>query len=251
MIAELALDPKDFFKERQKFFNYFRKKTWAPDYIMKLSRLTNLWGYFCSLKRNTHFQPLPRMNSTQVQKLVDARENVQGLKRAADHLKWETLKAKKGSFESEDLLKHWNWMFIGLWFGLRPLEVDNLRKGTHWRVEWDATRKIDILWVYQTKLTSKPKNERWKPIPIHFPEQKLAMKLIEAGEFTRPLPKTLKRIFEANVHPYSARKGFTDLMLSNGFALEDVSVFLGHSDISITWKHYKDKLTFKLPAKAA
>lgn len=39
-------------------------------------------------------------------------------------------------------------------------------------------------------------------------------------------------------------------MLVKGFKLEDISIFLGHQDISMTWKHYKNKKEFSLSKKA-
>jgi integrase len=53
--------------------------------------------------------------------------------------------------------------------------------------------------------------------------------------------KTLKKLFGGQTTCYSGRKGFTDLMQSNGQKLEDISLWLGHRSIEMTWKHYKDK----------
>lgn len=253
MVSALALDPKDFYDERQKFFNYYKQKAWAPDYIKKLTRLTNLWGHFYSRRTNSFFQPLPKMSSTQVQKIADIRDGMEGLKTAADPLNWAALKNAKSSFENNDLIKQWNWMFIALWFGLRPKEVDGLADPKNWKIETDKRNNIQVLSVYQTKLTGLAKDKRWKIIPVYFSEQKEALKLITSNEqnFKRPLNKTLKRLLKGKIETYSPRKGFTDLMLERGFSLEDISVFLGHSDISMTWKHYKNKMTFKLPGKAS
>jgi hypothetical protein len=44
--------------------------------------------------------------------------------------------------------------------------------------------------------------------------------------FERPLPKTIKRIIGDKFDTYSPRKGFTDMMLNEGWALEDLSAFL-------------------------
>ena len=101
--------------------------------------------------------------------------------------------------------------------------------------------------VYQTKLSSLSKDKRWKPIPLYFTEQKEAFKIIKSGQFKRPLNKTIQRLMDGQIETYSPRKGFVDLMLERGFALEDISTFLGHADINMTWRHYKDKFAFKLP----
>ena len=247
MISELGVDTKNFYSERQKFFNYYRTKQWSPDYIKKLTRLTNLYGQFVSRKTNQYYQDVPKISSALKEKIVEARENVTGIKGAADPLTWLSLNNAKSSFVNESLLEHWNWLFIATWFGLRPKEVDSLVNAKTWRIETDPTHGVKVLHVYQSKLTGVAKDKRWKPIPIYFPEQEEAAKLIINGQFKRPLNKTLNRLLGDKIQTYSPRKGFTDLMLGKGFDLEDVSIFLGHADISMTWKHYKSKKTFKLP----
>ena len=69
-----------------------------------------------------------------------------------------------------------------------------------------------------------------------------AIKFIEKGILKKPLNKTLKAIMGLdNIGSYSGRKGFTDLMLDNEQAIEDISMWLGHSSIEMTWKRYKDR----------
>ncbi len=77
-----------------------------------------------------------------------------------------------------------------------------------------------------------------------------ALKIIQSGEFKKPLNKTLKRLFEIDgIGAYSPRKGFTDLFLSRNYQLEDIATFLGHSSIETTWRHYKNKFAYRLPEK--
>lgn len=250
MIAALALDTQKFYDERQKFYNYYREKAWSPDYIKKLNRLTNLYGQFVARRTNQFYKDIPRLSSNQKEKIIEIRESKEGIKTAADPLMWNDLKNVKSSFENEKLKQHWNWLFIGLWFGLRPKEIDSLTNVKNWKIETDNRNNVKVLMVYQSKLTSVTKEKRWKTIPVYFTEQQEALKFIINKDFKRPLNKTLKRLFNSKIETYSPRKGFTDLMLEKGFGLEDISVFLGHADISMTWKHYKNKMTFKLPDKA-
>jgi integrase len=247
IISELKLDPKDFYTERNKIFNHYRKKKWSADYIRKLTAMLNLWGYHYSRKTNGFFQAIPRLTPSQVERQVNAREDLSDRRTAADPLKWNDLKNVKSTFENEGLEMQWNWLFIGLFFGLRPKEIDSLHKETSWKIEKSAVNRVDVLMVYQTKLSSLSKDKRWKPIPLFFDEQKEAFEIIKSGYFKRPLNKTIQRLIEGQIETYSPRKGFVDLMLERGFGLEDISTFLGHSDINMTWKHYKDKFTFKLP----
>lgn len=139
-----------------------------------------------------------------------------------------------------------------MFFGLRPSEIDALTNPKHYKLEFDPQNQIDVIFVYQNKLKHLAETKRWKVIPLHEPEQKTALEYIKNKEFKRPLTKTLKRLFETKgIDTYSPRKGFTDLMLGRGYQLEDISTFLGHTSKETTWKHYKNKLTFKLPKKVS
>lgn len=247
IISALALDPKDFHTERAKFFNYYRDKKWSPNYIKKLNSILNQWGNHCAKKNNAFYQILPKLSASQIERLVDVRDDLEGRKTTAETLSWDALRNKRSTFANEDLTTRWNWMYISLFFGLRPNETDSLHKSKHWRIERDEDKNIDVLMVYQTKLTSIAKDKRWKPIPVYFKEQIEALALIKSGEFKRPLNKTLQRLLEGQIETYSPRKGFTDLMLERGFDLEDISIFLGHQNINMTWRRYKDKKKFKLP----
>lgn len=247
IIVELKLDPKDFYSNKHKIYNYFIKRKFSTDYSGKILRVMNLWGHFFSMSTNSFFQPIPRPKANEKQKLAEAREDKTGVRREASPLTLTALNKVKTTFENNDLKNHWNWLAIALWFGLRPSEVDGLTSLKNWRIEKDPVKKIDILMIYQSKLSNIPKEKRWKPIPIIFKEQKELIKFIKSQEFKRPLVKTLKKYIGDGIDNYSPRKGFTDLMLENGFSIEDISIFLGHRNIETTWRHYKDKFTFKLP----
>jgi integrase len=252
MLSELALDPKDFADQQQRFLTYYRKrpKPWSPDYVKKLTWVVNQWGLFISRRRGTYYRPLPRLRSAQAQDLRNIREDVDGIKRAAQPLTWAALQAAKASFEHDGLLAHWNWLCVALWFGLRPVEVEGLRNKKLWKVEDDPVTKCRVLCVYQTKLTSVERDRRWKVIPIYLKEQREAFRILEQGNLKKPLNKTLRRLLGEGIETYSPRKGFTDLMLERGFGLEDVSTFLGHQSIEMTWKHYKNRRRFSLPKGA-
>lgn len=240
LILDLSLDATDFAAKSPQILQYFKQKNWSHDYIKRITRTLNFWGRSCLGRA---YEPLPPLTSVQVQRINDSRDDIEGVRTAADALQWVELSAAKEKFKTE----HWNWLFIATWFGLRPLEVDNLKKAKYWRVYYSIDHKCDVLEVYQTKLTSVTKDKRWKPIPVVMKEQKEALQLIHAGDFRRPLNKTLQRIFHEKIQTYSPRKGFVDLMLKRGFALEDISIFLGHSSITMTWRVYKDHMKFKLP----
>jgi len=247
VILELAVDVKDFRANNHKFINYFKRKMWSHDYIKRITRILNMWGACVSRHRGAHFDPLPKLSSVQVQTINDKREDAEGVRMPAEPLPWVRIKNAQDKFESEGLLLQWNWLKIAAWFGLRPLEVDNLKRSKNMRVRRDPELGVDVLEVMQTKLVNLPKDDRWKPIPVYFKEQKEALELIYSGEFKRPLNKTLQRLFGDGIETYSPRKAFADLMLERGFDLEDVATFMGHRSIEMTWRHYKNHRKFKLP----
>lgn len=147
-------------------------------------------------------------------------------------------------------------MFVGLFFGLRPSEIENLKKPHtankgkgFFEITYDPNNKVDVLRVYQGKLKNLPEKMRWKVIPIYEPEQVEAIEIIKSGNFDKPLNKTLRRFFGAGIETYSCRKGFTDLLLSRQYQLEDISIFMGHQGIETTWRFYKNKFVFQLPKR--
>jgi hypothetical protein len=247
-ILDLTIDPKDFYSANFKLLNYFKARKWSHDYIKRITRVLNLWGTSVCRHRGSNYTPLPKLNTTQVQKINDTHEEAEGVRSPARPLYWSVIDEKHRQFEDENLLRQWNWIKIASAFGLRELEVDNLKRGPKYSyVEFDPRLGVDVLMVYQTKLSAIPKADRWKPIPIYLPQQAAALKLIRTGEFKRPLNKTLQRIFGDGILGNSPRKAFTDEMLERGYDLEDVSIMLGHQKIDITWRVYKNRRRLKLP----
>lgn len=139
----------------------------------------------------------------------------------------------------------YNWIFLSVWFGLRPKEVDNLHDQDLWKIEKLFNGRT-VLWVYQTKIVALPPEDRWKPIPILFDEQRFALRILKSGNFKRPISKTMKKYFGKGVDLYGGRKGFTDLMISKGQILENISIWMGHSTLNRTWKNYKSRKLYHL-----
>ncbi len=245
IISKFEIDPKDFYESRFKIYEYFISKKYSLDYISKLIRILNLWGHFISKYTNSFYQQIPKPTVNESARITEARENKKGVRTEALPLTISILENAKTKFELNNLIAQWNWLYISMWFGLRPSETDRLKIEKNIRIE--KINGIESILIYQTKLTNLSKEKRWKPIPIFFDEQKKALAIIKSGIFKRPLAKTIAKYIDEGYDNYSPRKGFTDLMLEKGFALEDISLFLGHNSIDTTWKHYKNKFIFKLP----
>ncbi|OFZ20362.1 MAG: hypothetical protein A2Z20_12640 [Bdellovibrionales bacterium RBG_16_40_8] len=104
---------------------------------------------------------------------------------------------------------HYNWIYLSVWLGLRPREVDQLKNDRFVRLQPGLHKKL-ILWIYQTKLSAVPPQYRWKLIPIIFTEQETALKIL------RPKHYSLRRsqgIYRSNartparLHSYQSMDG--------------------------------------------
>jgi hypothetical protein len=241
IVLKLQIEPSSFASRQRELFQELRSRQLSIDYCTKLIRVFNLWGLFVSRRRGQPYEPivLPRGHIREA--LAEAYLE-KGTSRAggAKPFTKAILERQRGQL----LAGQWEWLWVTLFFGLRPSEVNPNWKLT---VEPDGTQ---VLWVYQGKLTSVRKEERWKLIPLLYPEQHEALNYLKLGSYRRPWTKTLRGHFGDGYGLYSGRKGFTDLMLERGQAIEHVSAWLGHRSIERTWKHYKNRLRvqFKKPS---
>ena len=174
-------------------------------------------------------------------RLIDAYYNKsEKLRTASAPLTPEDLYTSKGKIKDEQF----NWLYLTVWLGLRPQEVDNLKNVELCKIEEQNGKRI--LWVFQTKIVALPYEDRWKPIPILFDEQEFALRIIKGQRIQRPLVKTVHRYFGKGIDLYGGRKGFVDLMLSKGHELENISVWMGHSTLERTWRSYKQRKRYHI-----
>lgn len=251
IIEKIQQTPDKFFENRFAIYSYFKTKAWSPDYMKRITKILNQWGGYYGRKTGKFFEEIPRISGSWKEAVLDAREEKDNVRLPANPLEWPHLQNSETEFKNANLEEKWNWLFIAFHFGLRPSEVDSLKNSKNYKIETDSNNKIPVLRVYQSKLKMLAKDYRWKTIPIHSKRQRKAIELIRSGKFDRPLTKTINRIIGDGFDTYSPRKGFTDMMLNEGWQLEDISAFMGHSSIETTWRHYKNKATFKMPKKAA
>lgn len=229
-IKHVKCEPKEWEYQKRKFYLYFVSQKWSPSYLKKVVPVINAWGRFLSQKQESFFAPLPYPTGRDREQIGEA--SFRETSNESVPLDWTCLK-KRPSGLREDLF---NWLYLSLWFGLRPPEVDSLRATA--RVE--TIRDHKVLYIYQSKLTSMAKEKRWKAIPCLEKEQLHALDMIKRP-YKRPLVKTIAKYFGEGVNTYGGRKAFTDLMLSRGHKFEDISMWLGHTSIDRTWRNYKDR----------
>jgi integrase len=56
----------------------------------------------------------------------------------------------------------------------------------------------------------------------------------------------IKKATGKSIFQYGGRKGFQDLMLNRGQKLEDISAWMGHQSIEMTWKRYRNRKRVKV-----
>ncbi len=74
----------------------------------------------------------------------------------------------------------------------------------------------------------------------------ISLRIIQSGNFKRPIAKTMRQYFGYGTNLYGGRKGFSDLMLSKGQSLHNISIWMGHSSLERTWRSYKNRRQFHL-----
>jgi integrase len=233
----LQITPENYGANKKRIYSYFVSQEYSLDYTKKVIRVMNLYGEFASRLIGKYFDKISYPKGHDRERINDAYQDSEGYYGPSEPLSPSLLADLQDNLKPDQ----YEWLYLSLWLGLRPSEVDRLspdKQRSYWRLE---PGQPDVLWVYQPKLTSKPRPQRWKPIPIIFPEQQQAIEFIHNWRATPPLTKTLKRIAGCQLGLYAGRKGFLDLMLERGQLFENVSQWLGHSSLDMTWNRYKDK----------
>jgi hypothetical protein len=232
---QLELTPEQYAPNKKRIYAYFAAQEYSLDYTQKVIRVMNMYGEYASRLIGKFFEKVPSPHGHDRELINDSYFDSDTYFGPSEPLTDAWLKAKQDKLRAEN----YNWLHCTLWLGLRPSELDMIfEEPSRWRVE---EGEPSVLWVYQKKLSSKPRHLRWKPIPLLYPEQLKALEIIRQTRAAKPLTKTLKACFGKQVTLYAGRKGFTDLMLEKGQGLEDIAQWMGHSSIEMTWTRYKNK----------
>ena len=237
IITELQLEPSDWYDSARVIHRMFLKQKYSLSYCHKILRVMNSWGFFFSRKIGKPFFPVPPPKGYERAQILEAYFERRGLNyKESDPIQPMQLRAVRGKIST----RYYNWLYLSVWLGLRPLEVDQLKNPELMRIMTDKSG-TPTLWIYQTKLVAIAPRYRWKLIPLIFKEQKACLEIIESKDFSRPLTKTVKNYFGLHTNLYGGRKGFTDLMLSKRQKFVHISQWMGHSSIERTWKTYKSR----------
>lgn len=238
ILARVQLSVSDWEQVPERFYTAFIQFKMSPAYIQKCVTLLNLWGAWYARRYKLPFLPLPRPKGHWQAKIAEQHYNKAASRgnKASDPLTPELLAASSGLLKPEQHL----WLEFSVWFGLRPIEVDQLEKPTSKRT-WYLTREhgATVLWIYQTKLKGVHPDKRTKYIPCITREQQALVKKL-GQPIQRPLQKTMRKLFPG-VTLYGGRKNFTALMKSLDQPFELISSWLGHTSLDRTYSSYFDK----------
>jgi hypothetical protein len=232
MLAKVDKVPSEWAKEPRVFYKYFTEQKVTAGYAVKCLAILNMWGYFISEKQGKAFLPVspPRGYDRQV---IEDKADEEGTQDSLA-LTPDMLESKKSELKP----CFYQWLYITLWLGLRPVEVEN-----EYKLSTKVVRgkSIKVISVYQSKLMGVVKEKRWKHIPLLYPEQTKAVEFLEAKEWRKPYTPLLKEVFGERFFLYMGRKGFTEIMLEKGHRFETVADWLGHTDGGqLLKKHYRD-----------
>jgi integrase len=237
-IIKLQLLPEHFASNKKQIFRYLAMRPYSADYVRKITGLMNQYGRFCARITGKYYDPIPAPRGSEREMINDAYRASKTYRGPSDPLTPEMLEDLKQYIPIEQ----YNWLYVTVWFGLRPLEATMIMKDRaqrYWKLSPGTT---DVLDVYQSKLKSVPEPMRWKHIPIKYPEQKHALALLMEGACKAPLTKVIQsHSNNERLNLYGGRKNFVDMMLDLGEPLDAISSWLGHASIQITWSKYKDR----------
>lgn len=180
MIAAIGVEPSDWFYHSRDIYDYFFSQRYSIKYASRILYMANLWGFYICRKMARPFLAVPMPRGFERQRLIEANnEKAKGVSRASLAITPLELTQAKSALNQESF----NWIFLSVWFGLRPKEIDDLKSAEFWKIEILFNGR-KILWIYQTKVVALPPEHRWKPIPILFEEQEFALKIIKDGNFS-------------------------------------------------------------------
>jgi len=230
LITAIEIEIEDWEDKAKHFYKYFIKNNWSLSYSEKLIMMLNRWGKFCSKQQRAYFSEIPFPRGRNKEKIVDNHYESTDTTKESAPLKLSDLEKAKENLKEDQ----YNWMYVSLWFGLRPSEIDSLIDGEGKTWKLGTQDGVKVFKVYQSKLTGIAKEKRWKLIPCIFNEQLEALKFVKSQKLDRPLVKTIKRHVGEKYTTYAGRKGFETLLHKRSIPYEAISSYLGHASVDRT-----------------
>ncbi len=248
IVGAIDVHPSKWYARPAVLYTQFTKRGFSPDYSNRLLRLLNAWGWFLCDSTNRAWKDVPRPRGFELQLIKRAYLKKTPGGRVAKPLTPEVIHAAKDRLEEPNF----NWLYVSIWFGLRPREINNLLTDDEnlWWID-TSDQRFTILNVYQQKLQEEGISESrcWKAIPALLPEQKKAIEIILSKNFRKPSPKVLRKHLPTGIKPYSGRKNFNIMLRQLGYDQECRQKWMGHLSMQTAMEHYDDPriVTYRPP----
>ncbi len=241
----------------KKIVNYFCHQKYSISYASDIIMVMNMWAKHYAKHRGVYVDLIERLAPAYREAIKESHDTKEGSvrKRALPitRAEIENMQAQVSTNDLEEM-SHCRWVIASWLFGLRPSELDRFIQGDQDEDRVIFEKGVKCLNVKQTKTVNKTGVRlSYKKIPILNHEQDKALDDILNKPTRRPHPDWMDkklRIKDKKYRPerhkfdcYSGRKGFIDLMLAPPYnqKLENISVYLGHSSVTTSYVHYKDK----------
>lgn len=241
IVVDIGIHPSQWHKQKSRVYEQFKLKRCSANYAKKILRYLNLWGYFLCEKQGKAWMKVPGLPGTWKNKLEQHRRPG-GASLPLTPAMLEDVKAQL-------LEEHYNWLYVSVWFGLRPQEVDQLEKPSKlWYIETHNELGF-VLHVFQRKLEERgvPLDLCWKAIPTIFPEQITAIQIIQTGKLKHPIGKNgkfMSRTFGKGYSHYAGRNNFSGMLRAAGRTPQERKHWMGHLSI-VTTEKYDQKTKLK------
>lgn len=249
--------PHQYNSSIKKIVNYFCKQQYSISYSSDIVMVLNMWAKHYAKHKGVYADLIEKLapsyreaiNAAHLTKQEPVRKRALPITR--DEI--ENMLSQVSKVNHEEM-SYCRWVVASWLFGLRPSELDRFILGNQEEERVLIENGIKCINVAQTKTVNKSGfRHGYKKIPILSKEQEEALDAVLTKPARRPHPDWMDkklRIKGKKYRPdghkfdcYSGRKGFIDLMLSPEYnqKLENISVYLGHSSVTTSYVHYKDK----------
>ncbi len=237
LISALEIDPVNWHDNKRTIIK--KLEGYAPSTIKKTLHFLNAYGSFYCKKMGKYYEKVQAPKGVEVGRISDKYlDKTGGTTKEAKGISLAVMAKLLRSDDMTDDQK--NWCIVCLGFAVRPIEMDSV-------LERDSDKVItgkNSVKIYQSKLTSLPRNKRYKEVMITHPFQKDALSIYKADmPLVKPTIVMIRKVLGDEYGLYSFRKGYTDIMITLGESIERISMDLGHNSIETTWKSYRKRIT--------
>ena len=253
--------PHQYNDQVRKVVNYFCSQKYSISYSSDIIMVMNMWAKCYAKHKGVYADLIERLPANYRESINEAHETKK------EAVRKRALPITRPDLENcyqlvdktnEEEMGYYRWVRASWLFGLRPSELDRFiaNDQDEARTEYDPDKGVNCLVVKQTKTVSKTGLRlSYKRIPVLSKEQEQALDDILNQPSQRPTPEWMEKYLRRKGYVYkqkglkfdcySGRKGFIDLMLSKDYGqkLENISVWLGHSSVTTSYTHYKDRET--------